>query len=147
MSRAIFLFIILVSLTASAIAARVQVIYVGQDNMNQFVPNTVNAVKGDTIAFNFVGGQHDVVQASSSDNCSKMENGFDSGPNPSSNWFNYTVNVDKGRIWFFCSTFTHCKNYNMTGGIIVNSNAIATHPVSASFIIISSIVAIFFMFN
>ncbi|RIB10442.1 hypothetical protein C2G38_190380 [Gigaspora rosea] len=98
MSRAIILFIILVSLTVSAIAAGVQVIYVGQDNMNQFVPNTVTAVKGDTIAFNFVGGQHDVVQASSYGNCSKMANGFDSGPNPSSNWFNYTVDVDKALL-------------------------------------------------
>ncbi|CAG8808938.1 27853_t:CDS:1, partial [Racocetra persica] len=46
MSRATVLFIILANLMITVIATTI-VINVGEDNKNQFVPNTVNATKDD----------------------------------------------------------------------------------------------------
>ncbi|CAG8635748.1 16948_t:CDS:2 [Cetraspora pellucida] len=145
MSRAAVLFTILASLLTTVIATTI-VINVGEDNKNQFVPNAVNATKGDVIAFHFVGGHHDVVQSDSFGSCNQITNGC---PNPE--WYNYTVDLPKGQIWFFCSTLTHCKYYNMTGTIFVldslnQTNNAATPLVYTGFnILISSIVAAFLM--
>jgi len=93
---------------------------VAQGGNLTFTPSNVTAKEGDTIAFQFLAGNHTVTQSSFNDPCTRLTTpslGVDSGYQPvSSNastvpQFSFTVNNASSPLWFYCkqAAGAHCK--------------------------------------
>ncbi|KAK3935940.1 hypothetical protein QBC46DRAFT_396249 [Diplogelasinospora grovesii] len=105
-------------LLASIAEATNYVVTVGKDSQLKFVPETLNAVVGDTVTYQFFAKNHSVTQSSFADPCHPLAGGFFSGFNPSASTdtaspttWTITVN-DTKPIWVYCgqTTGNHCQS-------------------------------------
>jgi plastocyanin len=109
------------------------IVAVGQGGLT-FNPETVTAVAGDTIVFQFMGGAHTVTQSTFAAPCVKSAGGIDSGPVPAagltSNFPNFTYPVTDASkpLWFYCATGSHCRS-----GMVFSINAPATGNTAAAY--------------
>ncbi|KAK4449825.1 Cupredoxin [Podospora aff. communis PSN243] len=106
------------SLLASLASAAHHVVTVGKGNQLRFDPETLTAMPGDTITYNYFAKNHSVTQSSFDKPCQPLAGGFFSGFVPtdsadiaSRTTFTITVN-DTKPIWIYCSQTNgnHCQN-------------------------------------
>jgi len=101
------------------------------DNGLFFNPQTVTAVEGDIVTFNFIGRNHSVTQSSQDAPCARLQDGFNSGllgignnTNALPGVWNLTIADASQPIWYFCEAvipFSHCTS-GMVGAINPPSN-------------------------
>jgi plastocyanin len=101
------------ALLASAVSAKTINVKVGDGSLT-YSPNSTKAEVGDEVAFIFYPLNHTVNQASFSNPCIPLKDGFFSGfinssSGPASNEFVITVK-DTSPIWFYCGQAAHCEN-------------------------------------
>ncbi|CAG8477937.1 869_t:CDS:2 [Dentiscutata erythropus] len=103
----------------STYAATTHTVTVGPGDI--FTPQNVTASPGDTITWNWAGGDHDVVQTDSAGSCSKStdSSAFQSTVSPSS--YSVTVNKTSGFYYYMCSVGNHCAN-GMWGVILISGS-------------------------
>ncbi|KLO12285.1 hypothetical protein SCHPADRAFT_854167 [Schizopora paradoxa] len=117
-------------LSTFAAAQTVHQVNVG-DNGLFFNPQTITAIEGDIVTFNFIGRNHSVTQSSQDAPCTRLQGGFNSGllgigndtTAPPGVW-NLTVTDASQPIWYFCEAvipFSHCTS-GMVGAINPPSN-------------------------
>jgi plastocyanin len=92
---------------------------VGKGGQLTFVPETLNALAGDTVTYHFFAKNHSVVQSSFADPCHPLSTGgFFSGFTPATSQdteapttFQITVN-DTKPVWVYCGQTmgNHCQN-------------------------------------
>ncbi|EPS45617.1 hypothetical protein H072_366 [Dactylellina haptotyla CBS 200.50] len=80
---------------------------VGQGGL-VYSPATLSAQPGDTIQFDFKGGNHTVTQTSFGDPCNPINNGFNSGFASSSTSFSIVVK-NKAALYYYCAAEGHCQ--------------------------------------
>lgn len=107
------------SLLACIVDAASYDVTVGQGGQLQFVPETLNAVPGDTVTYHFFAKNHSVTQSSFQDPCHPLSTGgFFSGFTPATSetveaptTFTITIN-DTKPIWVYCgqTTGNHCQS-------------------------------------
>jgi len=116
---------IIAAFAPSLVSAANFTVFVGSGKDGQiglkFDPQTIVAAKGDTVSFEFRGGNHTVTQSSFANPCqwqfntATQKNGFNSGfiPfDPTSKQIGvYSLEVvdPNTPIWFFCGRPPHCK--------------------------------------
>jgi len=114
--------LVLVCFFITSIYAKVVTIQVGgggPENL-KFVPQNVTANKGDFIHWEFMGGNHNVVESDGVGSCNmKDEPSFESLTNPPT--ANYTIEIksDVKIITYMCSFGSHCSGGGMWGIIFV----------------------------
>lgn len=110
-------------------SVQVWVVKVGENKGLTFTPNNLQgAKKGDMVQFQFMSGNHSVVQSTFKEPCVPMtgdKEGFFSGYMPMNSpeamakgmpTFTIMVEDETKPIWFYCSQGKHCEN-GMLGAI------------------------------
>ncbi|KAF1353534.1 hypothetical protein BDV97DRAFT_291157 [Delphinella strobiligena] len=136
-----------ISTTSTSIAAvstyspSVQIVDVG-DATNKFSPDVLTANVGDIISFRFFPANHSVVQAEYGFPCIPLSTmntsalSFFSGFFPIASMpsnppiWNLTVN-DTEPFFFYCSAPGSCLDWQMVGGVNLNSSTNMTHHIAA----------------
>ncbi|KAG8750930.1 hypothetical protein FRC14_008276 [Serendipita sp. 396] len=73
-----------------------------------FTPNRIqNVVKGDTVTFHVINGEHTITQSTLTVPCTHSNAGFDSGIVDAGETFKIDIK-DTEPIWVFCRTRGHC---------------------------------------
>ncbi|TFK73633.1 hypothetical protein BDN72DRAFT_168269 [Pluteus cervinus] len=97
-------------------AQQTYVVAVGSNGTQTFQPPSVNANVGDTIAFQFRGGNHTATQSTFTAPCTKKSNGVDSGffavaagATELPQW-SFTIVNASAPLWFYCQQGKHCQN-------------------------------------
>ncbi|RGB41794.1 Cupredoxin [Rhizophagus diaphanus] len=82
----------------------------GPENL-KFTPQEVTANKGDTILWNFKGGNHNVVESSGKRSCEMKEDpaAFQSLTNPPTGNYTLEITNEKDIITYMCSVGSHCS--------------------------------------
>jgi plastocyanin len=88
-------------------------VVVGNNGTLTFQPNTVAALPGDTVTFEFHPKNHTATQSTFANPCSPMMNGFSSGFEPvgtdAVTFPTFTVSVnDTTPVWVYCAQSGHC---------------------------------------
>jgi len=100
---------------AACVSAASITVKVGENGALTFTPSSVNATKGDVIAFQFLAGNHSVTQSTFDNPCTKSATGVDSGFQPVAAGssqvpqYSFTVDNDTAPLWFYCHQGQHCK--------------------------------------
>ncbi|KAI9769549.1 MAG: hypothetical protein M1840_004027 [Geoglossum simile] len=91
-----------------------------------YEPNSITAAVGDQVEFQFLNGNHSVVQAPFGTPCVPSPSGFFSGflPGGAGKPINaFTIDVKStDAVWFYCAQAKHCQA-GMVGVINVNKNS------------------------
>lgn len=117
---------------ASVYAQTTTTVLVGDGGLT-FTPETITAAVGDTVIFEFRGGNHTVTQSTFAAPCSVMTTpkaGIDSGFVPvaagATEFSQWSITVDNATapLWFYCKQGNHCQQ-----GMVfsVNPTADKTH--------------------
>ncbi|KAJ4378295.1 hypothetical protein N0V86_005995 [Didymella sp. IMI 355093] len=107
-------------------SAAVHTVRVGQSGL-VFTPQTISAVRGDTVVFELFPG-HNVVEGDSDSPCQTDEDDFYSGPysDTDSGAKKFVVNVTSDDpVYYFCSVQRHCQS-GMVGGINIPTSGSKT---------------------
>jgi len=114
----------------SAVSAATITVSVGANNSTTYSPANVTAAVGDTIAFQFLSGNHTVSQSTFASPCDLMttptqgiSSGFQAvaaGAQQIPQW-SFTVDNATTPLWFYCQHVGHCAK-----GMVFSVNAPAT---------------------
>ncbi|KAF3905317.1 hypothetical protein ABW20_dc0108763 [Dactylellina cionopaga] len=100
--------LVVIALASTAAAATTHKVAVGGSGL-VFTPASLTAEVGDTIEWDFGGGDHTVTQADFSNPCNPITNGFNSGFTGSGAAKFSIVVTSSDPIWYYCAQAGHCQ--------------------------------------
>ncbi|KAH0551412.1 hypothetical protein GP486_007372 [Trichoglossum hirsutum] len=111
---------------ASTVMGVKHVVKVSVGGALAYEPNSIPAAVGDTVEFDFLNGNHSVVQAPFAGPCTPSPGGFFSGFHPGGPGKaidTFTIDIkDTSAIWFYCAQAKHCQS-GMVGVINVQAGS------------------------
>ncbi|TYJ54296.1 hypothetical protein B9479_005055 [Cryptococcus floricola] len=121
--------LVALAIAATSVLGANHTVLVGQNSTKTFTPSELTAAVGDTVEFQFVGGNHTVTQSTFADPCtnSGFKSGFVPGNADSPTSFSISIN-DTTPLWMFCGQTGHCK-----AGMVMSINAPSTGKTFAAF--------------
>ncbi|ODN75431.1 hypothetical protein, variant [Cryptococcus amylolentus CBS 6039] len=121
--------LVALAIAATSVLGANHTVLVGQNSTKTFTPSELTAAVGDTVEFQFVGGNHTVTQSTFANPCTNS--GFKSGfvKGNASNPTSFTISInDTTPLWMYCGQTGHCE-----AGMVMSINAPSTDKTFAAF--------------